>query len=393
MKVNPQQILDNGFIILRDVIPPERLNQLRDSFELTVERQKAIWAQNRKPDAPPGGEWETSPQPRVMFSTVADQATADTIEFCLHENTRGVSRQLMRSKEATVTLMSLMCNPVRDHGPSNWHRDIHPIDQAPLGGLQTDMLENAPGYVQWNIPLYDDDVLWVVPGSHRRSNTDPENRQLLENNRVPLPGGIPVELKAGDGVAYTNTMFHWGSNYSPQLRRTIHLGYRAFGGPVYPYVPHPYWRLDFGEYLSPWGLEIFEGYCNLLAEECDRIVSVFHAMVDKDSDAFREGIAALHPGEEGRMVCVALLSKFAHKIRFEPPGYGGDITRSREIGNRLSPEQIETLWNRFAPLDAKLQSDTEQFLPGFQSAPMRYYFYEMPSDFNLEDFIASWDAG
>ena len=167
MKVNPQQILDDGFIILRNVIPPERLNQLRDSFELTVERQKAIWAQNHKPDAPPGGEWETSPQPRVMFSTVADQETADTIEFCLHENTRGVSRQLMRSKEATVTLMALMCNPVRDHGPANWHRDIHPIDQAPLGGLQADMLENAPGYVQWNIPLYDDDVLWVVPGSHR----------------------------------------------------------------------------------------------------------------------------------------------------------------------------------------------------------------------------------
>ena len=45
-----------------------------------------------------------------------------------------------------------MCSPVRDHGPARWHRDVHPIDMAPLSGLQKDLVENGPKYVQWNIP-------------------------------------------------------------------------------------------------------------------------------------------------------------------------------------------------------------------------------------------------
>ena len=128
--------------------------------------------------------------------------------------------------------MMLMCSPQRDHGPAHWHRDVHPIDMAPMASLQSDFLENGPKYLQWNISLYDDDVLWVVPGSHRRLNTEAENRQLLENPRVPLPGGIPVELKGGDGVVYSNYILHWGSNYSHQIAPNNPRGAHDF--PVLP---------------------------------------------------------------------------------------------------------------------------------------------------------------
>ena len=111
-------------------------------------------------------------------------------------------------------------------------------------------------------PLYDDNVLWVVPGSFRRPNTEAENRQLRENPRMPLPGGIPVELNAGDGVVYINLNHHWGSNYSAGLRRTIHGGYRSVGGPLYPYNPQSCnWDLDrdmsFNQYLSPAARQTF----------------------------------------------------------------------------------------------------------------------------------------
>ncbi|MDE0504301.1 MAG: hypothetical protein OXI86_09505, partial [Candidatus Poribacteria bacterium] len=68
MKVNPQQLLDDGFIILRQLIPPERLDALRTSFEILVDRQRAVWRRERKPDDPPGGTWETAAQPRVFFN-------------------------------------------------------------------------------------------------------------------------------------------------------------------------------------------------------------------------------------------------------------------------------------------------------------------------------------
>lgn len=391
MNVNSQQLLDDGYLIVRGCIPPYQLDSLRHSFEVLVERQKAIWASERKPGDPPGGVWESSAQPRLWFDTVVDEATENTVEFCLHENTLGVSRQLMCASDAAVTALFLMCSPVHDYGPASWHRDIHPIDQAPLTGLQLDLLENAPGLIQWNIPLYDDSVLWVVPRSHRRPNTESENRQLLEDPMQPLPNSIPVELKAGDGVAYTNTIFHWGSNYSTKLRRTVHLGYRPFGGLIYPHVPHFYWDLDFTKHLSPSIRERFERFETMFRQECNCIVSVFKAIINKDADAFLVGLTALHPGENRRIVCVILLSKLAYKMRFEPTNYGGDLKKYKQIAQHFSSKELETLWGRFAPLDARLQSDTEQYVPGFQSGPMKYYFNEMPSNFDIEDFIASWD--
>ena len=39
MKVNPQQLMDDGYIILREVIPREQLDQLRASYDALVERQ------------------------------------------------------------------------------------------------------------------------------------------------------------------------------------------------------------------------------------------------------------------------------------------------------------------------------------------------------------------
>ena len=181
------------------------------------------------------------------------------------------------------------------------------------------MLDNAPAYVQWNIPLYDDNVFWIVPGSHLRPNTDAENRQLLDNPQVSLPGSILVELKAGDGVVYSNLLLHWPSNYSTTLRRTIHLGYRSFGGAIYPYDRHFYWDLGFTKYLSPWAQATVERFEELLAQENEVIASTFRAMIDKDESAFNDGLARLHPGEKGRMVCGVLLSKLANKIRSKDP--------------------------------------------------------------------------
>lgn len=37
MKVDAQQFMDQGFIILRNVVPPERLQEMRLTIELLVE--------------------------------------------------------------------------------------------------------------------------------------------------------------------------------------------------------------------------------------------------------------------------------------------------------------------------------------------------------------------
>lgn len=39
MKVDPQQLMDDGYIILREVVPPELLADLRASYDTLIERQ------------------------------------------------------------------------------------------------------------------------------------------------------------------------------------------------------------------------------------------------------------------------------------------------------------------------------------------------------------------
>ena len=413
MQVNREQFLEQGYLVLREVIPPDRLEQLRAGFETLVDRQRRIWAQERGPDDPPGGAWETRPQPRlVSYNNLIDEATASAVEVWLQENTLGVSRQLLSVPEAaSMAGMMLMCSPVRDHGPARWHRDVHPIDMAPLSGLQKDLVENGPKYVQWNIPLYDDDVLWVVPGSHKRLNTETEDRELLADARQPLTSGVPVELKAGDGVVYVNYMLHWGSAYSPKMRRTIHGGHTIF-----PYYPD----MSFSQYLSAEARALFSQWDRRSAALQDWSEAALRAVLNGDAGAYDSALGALQPGvgEDGKMVLSIYLCKAVlhmqvvkhHNSAAERNGSPDPLAgitedyRSRaltshaisinwgpQFADRFTVDEAAALHRRFTTLDSKLQAEQEHFAPGFQSSPMRYFFNEMPDDFTLEDFIASWN--
>ncbi|MCY4545678.1 MAG: hypothetical protein OXD39_10610, partial [Gemmatimonadetes bacterium] len=89
MNFDPRKLFEDGFIVLRGVVPPDWLDPLRDSFERMVDRQKEIWARERKPDDPPGGQWAVSSQPRLNFESLVDEDTANTMAFGLHEHTMG----------------------------------------------------------------------------------------------------------------------------------------------------------------------------------------------------------------------------------------------------------------------------------------------------------------
>jgi ectoine hydroxylase-related dioxygenase (phytanoyl-CoA dioxygenase family) len=404
MHVDRDQFLEQGYLVLRNVVPPDQLDAVRAAYERLVEQQRDIWARERQPDHPPGGVWETSAQPRLQLSSAPladriDGQSAPAAEIWLHENTQGASSQLLGVTDAAVTAMMLMCNPVRDHGPATWHRDLHPIDTAPLQGYIEDIVEAGPRYVQWNIPLYDDDVLWVVPGSHVRLNSEEENSQLLANPRAPLAGGVQTHLKAGDGVVYILPLLHWGSNYSTRMRRTIHGGFSIFT----QYPTSSYWQ-----HLSPSAQAAFARWTRRSAGMEDHTASALRAAIARDGSAYRAALDRLHPGrgEKGRMLTTVFLCKAACFIYLKkrpaakvadglrrPSASSHSITLNwgPAFADRFSADEADVLWERFQKLDALLQADEEQFVPGFQSGPMRYYFNEMPAGFGLAEFTAGWE--
>ena len=403
MQLNREQFLEDGYAVLRQVVPPDHLVALREAAETMVERQRAIWARERAPDDPPGGVWETTAQPRLQASrtvVLVDKDTAPVVDFWCHDNTHGVSARLLDMPHAGNSEMMMMCSPQRDHGPALWHRDIHPFDTAPLQGYIEDILENGPRYVQWNIPLYDDSVLWVVPGSHVRYNTEAEQAQLDTDPRVPLPGAVQTHLAAGDGVVYITPILHWGSNYSTAMRRTLHGGFSNFTR---------YRNLRFLEHVDAPTRSLFKQWEANSRRSQDATERTLRAAIAGDAGAYLDGLDSMQTGlgEKGKWMLTVHLSKAACfiAIRSDPDFQASTpnlhqtaenahpitVNWGPEFAERFTPVEAEALWDRFEPLDRALQTE-EHYVASFQGSAVPYDFNHLPTDMDLGSFLAGWSA-
>ena len=400
------QLLRDGYVILRQVVPPEQLDRLRNDIETVVQRQRA----NDR-------EWDTNPQPRAL---IADQVDADTVgafEFLLHTNTHGVSAGLLdRPREAVAaTSAMVLCNPEftpddpqrpgQSWGtdPRNWHRDVRPDRDGPLSALLEDQLANGPAYVQWNIALYEDHHLYVVPGSHKRLTAGDETSHLQQERGTltPLPKSRCAELSPGDGVVYNNTILHWGRKYTHEKkRRTIHMGYRSFGS-IFPhqkcYLPVGFWN-RFVEGTPQ--RNIAEGWLTLNQDEFARIEETFRSALAGDADRFFTGLARLHPPEKGRLTCLILLSKVALDLHQKSRETGGDEAETdtrqsvydwllERLVKRFSGEELERLWQRFGPLDEALKVGAPGHVSGFLGPTTDYEFETVPAGMTTEAVSAA----
>ena len=403
MRVNRDEFIENGYVILRQVVPPEQLEALRRSSELLVERQKVIWAREAGPDDPPGGHWETAGQPRLIVGQMGaehDEQTANTIEIWLHENTQGVSGELLREEDAPVTEMMMMCSPVSDRGPAKWHRDFYPPWNASLQAYADDILETGPRYVQWNLALYDDDVLKVVPGSHLRPNTAAENESISTNPLGQVPGELQTQLEAGDGVAYILPILHQGSNYSTKMRRTIHGGFAR--------LTH-YADVRWMPNLSDTAQKTFKRWHSRSLAYMDDAVAALKAVIARDGAAYRAALDVLHPGRGAKgvlksTICLSKTAKWIYCQRCRERDDLSDFERrgismvhpmtlqwGEPLGERFTPDEATTLWKRFEPVDDAMQGDEEKFYPGFQGEATRYLFNEVPAELSVESWMAGWD--
>ena len=386
------QLLDDGYVILRQVVPPEHLDSLRQDIESVVQRQRS-----RDP------EWDTTPQPRALIAEQVEAETVGAFEFLLHAHTHGVSAGLLnRPREAVAaTSAMVLCNPEFTPGdperpgqswgtdPRNWHRDVRPDRDGPLGALLEDQRANGPAYVQWNVALYEDHHLYVVPGSHGRLTAEVEASHLQQDRGTltPLPKSIWAELNPGDGVVYNNTILHWGRKYTHvKKRRTIHMGYRSFGS-IFPnqkcYLPVDFWK-RFAEGTPQRSMAA--GWLALYQDEFANIEDTFRAAAAGDYERFFAGLARLHRPEKGRLACLILLSKVARDLnQTSRESEGTNNPRQavyewllEDLTSRLSGDECERLWQRFEPLDRALKTGSPGHVSGFLGPTTDYEFEQVP---------------
>ena len=153
--------------------------------------------------------------------------------------------------------------------------------------------------------------------------------------------------------------------------------------------------VEFVEHLSPGAAEKCYHFEALHAKRHDDVAFTLRAILEKDVNAFKEGLHRIHRSEHARMTTLVVLSKIAYLIRKYKDSDSEEYTNGpciQRMADRFTPDELEQLWQRFAILDLKLQADTKQYEPLFQSGPMKYLFFEMPQDFGVDDFITSWNG-
>lgn len=399
-----QTFLHDGYIILRGIVPANRLEPLRNAYEIIIGRA-------READA----EWDTTATARTHVDPYLDQDTLETLEFALHENTFAVSTQVLgcNAEELALTQVSVLCNPEfepTDADPSgqswgtdprNWHRDVRPDHDAPLSALLSDEGANGPGHAQWNIALYDDSILYLVPGSHRRLTSEVESAQLQSDGgtQIPLSESICADLKPGDGVVYNSMLLHWGSKYTKRhKRRTIHLGYRTFGR-IFPHQRECRLPERVSELLpagSPQRRTLEHGF-DLFRHEYTLLHEIFGAVIADDVTRFEAGLARLHPNSEGRITCLIVLAKLVRNIcrlsRDEEGTYSGKSSEGVEvqehIASKFTTTELDKLWERFGALDDMLRSGKRTHVSGFLGPTTDYHFEELPSWMTTDHVIGA----
>ncbi|KAF1976231.1 phytanoyl-CoA dioxygenase family protein [Bimuria novae-zelandiae CBS 107.79] len=120
-------------------------------------------------------------------------------------------------EELTMELYNMLVRPDRAFA-LRWHRDD--ILASATEEEEMDRLARPAWHAQWNLALYDDASLVVVPGSHKRART-PEER-AADPYEPHLPGQKVVQLKAGEVVFYNNNILHRGVYDEGRERMTLH---------------------------------------------------------------------------------------------------------------------------------------------------------------------------
>lgn len=104
----------------------------------------------------------------------------------------------------------LFFNPVNPAQKNYWHRD----PQYHLSLDEQKIALSGPEVVHLRIPLANEPGIELVPGTHRRWDTNEELEIRLEQNGhsnwEDISGGVKVELDAGDLLVFSANMIHRG---------------------------------------------------------------------------------------------------------------------------------------------------------------------------------------
>jgi hypothetical protein len=259
MKDPRETFLEDGFLHLQGGIPPDVLGGLRRGLAPLLAERDSLGERPTR--------YQTILEPRYFHSSFVD--------FLNLEATNEAAMAVIGDGPMFAGLACLL--GCAEHVFCRWHRDTVSTAEVELSLL---LSEHPTALVQSNCAVYDDASLWVVPGSHRRPDTEAEAAcgerfahldfvgpmaaaTALETDVfAAMPGAVHVHLAAGDCLLYNPLLWH-AAEYRPQWKRcTLHGGWKdpglldrfellRWGLGHNPWLLKPDYLGDPGPYLTP----------------------------------------------------------------------------------------------------------------------------------------------
>lgn len=234
---HPSQYLTSlqrdGFVVIKSILSPSQLTALRTAAEAatdlarngqwpyvrTVGKQFPPWSAS---DAVTDGIWGVQ---HLMKPALPGSDLFTDLYFS--EEILGVVKQLLQceDEDMVMELFNMLVKPEKSF-ELRWHRDDIPAEATAEEELER--LGRPAWHAQYNLALYPDSSLVLVPGSHRRARTDVE--RSASPFEAHIPDQITVDLEPGDIAFYDNNILHRGVYDSTKERLTLHGSVGHVGG-------------------------------------------------------------------------------------------------------------------------------------------------------------------
>jgi ectoine hydroxylase-related dioxygenase (phytanoyl-CoA dioxygenase family) len=219
----------DGFVLIRQAIKEPQLTQLRNAGQkATAAARAGKWPYIRTlpKQFPP---WSSDPSHGiwgVQHLMHPDQPAATLFaESYFNDTIMDVIKELLSyggkactDDELVMELYNMLVRPDDDF-ELRWHRDDIPPTATAEEELAR-LVGHEAWHCQWNLALYDDRSLVVVPGSHKRARTEEERN--ADPYAKEISDMLVVQMQPGDAVFYDNNILHRGVYSKDTERMTLH---------------------------------------------------------------------------------------------------------------------------------------------------------------------------
>lgn len=181
--------------------------------------------------------WRTKNAAVIFQHKLVNMHSLTRPEYFLQDDERRVELfEAIASQKLVEALEQMFGNDLYFHNtqlffnPSNperlpyWHRDMQfsPIEDALQNEQQDKMLS-----LHVRIPLLDEKGLELIPGTHKRWDTEEERKVRLEldgrKNHESLDGAELIDLRVGDVLIFNAQMIHRGNYQLNSERKALDI--------------------------------------------------------------------------------------------------------------------------------------------------------------------------